>query len=94
MHEESLSDDALHVAPAIPGALPPPRFSALRLRAFSTSTWRIARAAIRLKCVGDVAASCGELANFSHASFTSAVGVKVLQASFRLTADANRRNSS
>ena len=72
----------------------PPRFPAFLLRAASTRSWRMARAATRLKCNGDVAAIPGECASFSHASFTSAVGFKVLPPSPRFTLDARRRSSS
>ena len=72
----------------------PPRLCALRRRAASTSNWRIARAAMRLKCRREVAAIPGCFASFSHASFTNAVGLRVLLGSPRLTLEARRRNSS
>jgi len=72
----------------------PPRLPALRRRAASTRTWRMARAAMRLKCRRDVDAKRGEFASFSHASLTSAVGLSVNPWSPRFTLEASRRSSS
>ena len=54
----------------------------------------MARAAIRLKCRHEAEPTCGELANFSQASLTSAVGLRVALGSPRFTLEASRRNSS
>ena len=54
----------------------PPRLRELRRRAASTSSCRIARAAMRLKCIWEVATP-GDFASFSHASLTKAVGLSV-----------------
>jgi hypothetical protein len=54
----------------------------------------MARAAIRLKCRGDVDRNDGDAASFIQASFTSVVGLMLAFQSLRLTLDARRRNSS
>jgi hypothetical protein len=54
----------------------------------------MARAAIRLKWAGEVAANSGEATSFSQASFTSAVGLSVRLGFSRRTDAARRRSSS
>src|ERR1051326_2767339 len=49
-------------------AMPSPRFCAFLRRAASTRTWRMARAAMRLKCSRDVLAKRGEPASFATTS--------------------------
>src|SRR5580658_6396045 len=73
---------------------PPPRFPALRRRAASIKIWRMARAAMRLKCRREVAAISGDLAIFIQASLTRAVGLSVAPGSPRRTLEASRRSSS
>jgi hypothetical protein len=53
----------------------------------------MARAAMRLKCACGIRATFGDSRSFSHASFTSAVGLRLASESLRRTADANLRNS-
>src|SRR5271166_2400960 len=72
----------------------PPRLCALRRRALSTKSWRMARAAMRLKWRREAQAIAGCLASFSHASFTNAVGLRVMPGSPRLTLEARRSLSS
>src|SRR5688572_3037721 len=75
-------------------ATSPPRFSALRRRAASTSTCRMARAAMRLKCSREAGAMDSDAASLSHASWTSAVGVSVALGSPCLMIEASRLSSS
>jgi hypothetical protein len=53
----------------------------------------MARAAMRLKWAGDVAANSGDDASLSQASFTRAVGLNVRLGSSRRTDAASRRSS-